>query len=224
VTGGARQPRTTAPTRAEGSARGAGFTLIELTVALAILGMLAATVALSLGGALAAAERIERAQEPYQRGRVARSFLASALRSAAPFGGFPEDGFVAVDSSVGGRARDELTFVALPPPGSGASRMQVRVFVGTNDDEAELRVQVRELPSNPDSLPPFRTYALTRGVAGLEIDYLGVPARRNVAWSEGWDSRIRLPVAVRLRFVPADVPDPMYLSPLVVTLPAGRIL
>lgn len=201
-----------------------GFTLLELTVALAILGLISATVYMALGGALASAERIERAQEPYQRGRVARSFLSSALRSTAPYSGYPEDGFVAVDSSVAGTPRDELTFVALPPPGSEASRMQIHLYVEDVLDGRELRLDVRELPITPDSLPEFETHVLSRGVAGLNIEFLGGPDQGRTDWTGRWESRIRLPFALRISFVPDAPADPLYLAPVVVAFPAGRIL
>lgn len=208
--------------RARADGRG-GFTLIELVVALTILGLLAATLYLSLGGSLKAVERVSERQEPYQRGRVARTFLTSALRSAAPFAGLPGDGFVAVDSTAGGAPRDELTFVAFAPPGSVSSRMQLHLFVGDSVGSPTLRLAVRPVMPG-DSLPPFRTYTLSKGVAGLDIEYLAAPADERVRWTESWESQIRLPYALRISFIPSTTPDPAYRVPLLVQIPAGRTL
>ncbi|MFN2433033.1 MAG: prepilin-type N-terminal cleavage/methylation domain-containing protein [Gemmatimonadota bacterium] len=202
--------------------RRGGFTLIEIAVALAILGLLASTVYLALAGALSAVERTEAAQAPYQRARVARSFLTSALRSTATFSGLPQDGFAAVDSSRGGMARDELTFVAMAPAGSGASRMQLHLYVADSSGGSELRLDVREVAA-VDSLLPWRRHVLTRGVAGLEIEFLGSPYQERSVWLERWESRIRLPHAVRVSFIPSEAPDPAYGVPVVAQIPAGSL-
>jgi prepilin-type N-terminal cleavage/methylation domain-containing protein len=201
-----------------------GFTLIELAVALAIFGLLTSTLYLALGGALDGVGRIRQAQEPYQRGRVARSFLAGSLRSAAPFSGLPGDGFVAVDSARSGVPRDELTFVALAPARAGAGRMQLHLAVTDSGGSPALRLEVREFGVAGDSLPPFVGYTLSDGVAGLEIEYLAAPAESRTLWMERWDSSIRLPYAVRITFLPAEVADPAYRTPLLIQIPAGRIL
>ena len=201
-----------------------GFTLVELAVALAIFGLLAATLYLALGGSLDAAERLRRTQEPWQRGRVARSFLSGALRSATPFAGLPGDGFVAVDTTRGGVPRDELTFTALAPGGAGGARMQVHLFVADSSGVAELRVEVRELSPVADSLAPADSHVLSRGVAGLDVRYLAAPATAETTWLTKWQSAIRLPYAVRIDFIPGDDPDPAYRTPLVVQIPAGRML
>lgn len=218
----ARSPREQGRPR-DGGCR--GFTLIEIAVALAVLGLVVSTVYLALGGAISGAERLREAQEPYQRGRVARSFLAGALRSAAPFVGVPEDGFVSVDSTHGGLPRDELTFVALAPAEAGGSRMQVRLFVADSAGTPALRLQVRDLlPARGDSLPPFRTHTLSTGVAGLDLEYLAAAPGDESSWLETWETRIRLPYAIRIWFLPAAAPDPAYRTPLLVQIPVGRRL
>ena len=202
-----------------------GFTLIELAVALAILGLVTATVWLSLDGTLRSSERIREAQEPWQRARAARTFLTAALRSAAPFSGIAGDGFAAVDSARGGIPQDELRFVAFTPSSAGGAKMQVRLFVAPSDvGTPELRLEVRELVAAGDSLAPVQSHLLSTGVAGLDIEYLAAPAARRTTWQEDWDSTIRLPHAVRVRFVPAEPADPAFRLPLVVQIPAGRLL
>ncbi len=203
--------------------RAAGFTLLEILIALTILGMISATLFLSLDGALDSLGRVRDAQEPYQRGRVARTFLASSLRSTALFSGIPGDGFVAVDSTSGSVPRDELTFVAGTPPGSRSARMQIRVFVADSAGSPSLRLEVRALAPG-DTLPTPETHVLSSDVAGLDIEFLAAAADDKSVWVERWDSRIRIPHAVRIDFVPGPRPDPVYRAPLVVQLPAGRIL
>jgi prepilin-type N-terminal cleavage/methylation domain-containing protein len=211
--------------RGEGSAPGrAGFTLIELAVALAIFGLLATTLYLALGGAIDASDRLRKNQEPWQRGRVARSFVAGALRSATPFSGLPGDGFVAVDTTRGGIPRDELTFTALAPGGAGGARMQVHLFVADSAGVPELRLEVRELSPVADSLTAADSHVLSRGVAGLDVRYLAAPATAETTWLTRWQTAIRLPYAVRIDFLPGDTPDPLYRTPLVVQIPAGRML
>jgi prepilin-type N-terminal cleavage/methylation domain-containing protein len=200
-----------------------GFTLIEIIVALAILGLIATTLYMSLGGALDSIDRIRTAQEPYERGRVARSFLSSALRSTALFSGLPQDGFVAVDSSHAGIPRDALTFIATAPPGSKTARLQLYLFVADSAGGSFLKLGVRPIALG-DSLPPFTVYTLTNGVRGLDMSFLAAPADDRTTWLDRWDSRIRLPNAIRISFLPGKQPDPLWLTPLVVQIPAGRTL
>ena len=200
-----------------------GFTLIEITIALVILSLITATVYLALDGAITSVERVKEAQEPYQKARVARSFLTSSLRSAAAFTGLQGDGFVAVDSAYGGTPMDELTFVALTPSGADSPRMQVHLFVADSAGTPNLRLEVRPLGVR-DSLPPYQSYTLSTGVAGLDIHYLAAPSADRSSWQERWDSQIRLPYAVRISFILSETPDPLYRVPIVIQIPAGRII
>lgn len=200
-----------------------GFTLIEVAVALAILGLITVTIYMSLRSALDNVDHLRESQEPYQRGRVTRSFLASALRSASLFTGLPEDGFAAVDSSHAGVPRDELTFVALSPPGARGSRMQVHLYVADSAGGSFLKLDVRPV-GVADSTPPFTSYTLSNAVRGLDLSYLAAAADDRTIWLDHWDSLIRLPYAVRITFLPAGVPDPLWETPLVTQLPAGRML
>jgi prepilin-type N-terminal cleavage/methylation domain-containing protein len=199
-----------------------GFTLLELMIALVILSLVTATIYMSLSGALDSIGRVRDAQEPYQRGRVARSFLTSSLRSTALFSGLPEDGFVAVDSSHGGIPRDELTFISLAPPGAETSRMQLHLYVTDSAGASVLKLGVRPVGVR-DSLPPYEEYTLSEGIRGLDITYLAAAADDRTTWVEHWDSRIRVPHALRMTFLPSQRPDPVWLAPLVVQIPSGRI-
>ncbi len=102
--------------------------------------------------------------------------------------------------------------------------MQLHVFVGDSAGARALRLQVRELPSAGDSLPSWTDYTLSTGVEALDIEYLTAPAEARTVWMERWDSSIRLPYAVRIRFLPGARPDPAYRVPLLVQIPAGRML
>jgi hypothetical protein len=192
-------------------------------IALAILGLVATTIYMSLGGALDSIARVRAAQEPFERGRVTRSFVSSALRSTALFSGLPQDGFVAVDSSHAGIPRDELTFITTAPPGSRTARLQVHLFVADSAGGSFLKLGVRPIALG-DSLPPFTVYTITNGVVGLDMSFLAAPADDRTTWLERWDSRIRLPNAIRIAFLPGKQPDPIWQTPLVVQIPAGRTL
>jgi prepilin-type N-terminal cleavage/methylation domain-containing protein len=215
---GARTPQSRL-----GSASPPGFTLIELAVALVILGLIATTVYMSLGGALDSIQRVRAAQAPYQRGRVARSFVVSSLRSTSLFSGLPQDGFVAVDSSRAGVPRDELTFVAFAPPGARSARMQLHLYVADSAGGSLLKLGVRSIALG-DSLTPYTTYTLTNGVRGLDMSFLAAAADDRTTWLDRWESRIRLPHALRITFLPSKEPDPVWETPLIVQIPAGRTL
>jgi hypothetical protein len=75
-----------------------------------------------------------------------------------------------------------------------------------------------------DSLAPADSHVLSRGVAGLDVRYLAAPATAETAWLTTWQTAIRLPYAIRIDFIPGDSPDPVYRTPLVVQIPAGRML
>jgi prepilin-type N-terminal cleavage/methylation domain-containing protein len=200
-----------------------GFTLIEVMVSLVILGLIVATVYMSLGGALDSIDRVRRAQEPYQKGRVARSFLMSALRSTSLFSGLPQDGFVAVDSSRAGIPRDELTFVAFSPPGARSARMQLHLYVADSAGGSVLKLGVRSIALG-DSLAPYTTYTLTNAVRGLDMSFLAAAADDRTTWLDRWESRIRLPHAIQITFLPSTQPDPVWETPVIVQIPAGRTL
>ena len=62
------------------------------------------------------------------------------------------------------------------------------------------------------------------GARSVGMSFLAAPADDRTTWLERWDSRIRLPNAIRIAFLPSKQPDPIWLTPLVVQIPAGRTL
>jgi hypothetical protein len=61
-------------------------------------------------------------------------------------------------------------------------------------------------------------------VRGMDIEYLAAEADSRTLWLEEWDSTIRLPYTVRISFVPAETPDPLYRFPILIQIPAGRMI
>jgi prepilin-type N-terminal cleavage/methylation domain-containing protein len=188
-----------------------GFTLIEVLVSI----VLTAVVSLLVYGAAQAARdtesRIGRERHGLESSLAMRMLLQSALADAQ---NLALDGvFLLVPSRTQGIPRDKLTFVTASdfPPLSGGADWIVTV----EPSAAGLR-----LTGGPLGIrTPARVLATLPGITGLEIRV----RHQQLApeWTESWDSRWRLPQAVKLTYWTDAGPVGV---PLVTALGAGSDL
>ena len=155
-----------------------GFTLVEVTAALAVGALVVLLAYRVYGGVLDGAARALAAQQDVARAANARRLL-TALAQGIEVGTVPGSGF------QGSRTR--VTFTTWSVGARGwAERRRVTVFA------SDGVLQVQGLASEP--------LRLADSVEALGIDYLldfGAAER----WGQAWMSEVSTPVALRLRIV-----------------------
>lgn len=192
----------------------AGFTLVELLVALAVLGMSAGMVVAALNSAwLAMPQRTQKvgdqsvvAAQHILRTRLERLSAVVRLDSSNPI----------VDAQGDARV---MSFAAPPLPRLGADALQrYRLIVtpagdlmlytaSTLDDRIDLRDR---------ALIGWQPNRLLRGVRDIELSYFG-PDRFSASgrWQKLWIDRPQPPTLIRVRLTFSDN-DPRYWPDLII--------
>lgn len=168
-----------------------GFTLIEVTVALALTGMVVTVAYAGLAVVLDAREHSERAHREELAATAAREQLVGWLRSTTLL-------FAARQRSDGAHPLDELVFAV--SDGGWLRPGPHRIHLGTDlDPGTPARGLVAVLVPLGAPAPP-ETLSIAPRATGLELRYRieegGV--RR---WVRRWEEGGRMPDAVRLRLV-----------------------
>jgi general secretion pathway protein J len=181
------------------ASRQTGFTLLELLVALAVLGflMVGLTQGVRAGLALwdAQARRLGEITELDATARILRALLSGII---------PATGASVAPGAVGAvefkGTADSLTFVADMPTGLGTTRRadialelrQGRLVLGWIPHRHELSTTPRPAPTDTE---------LVRGVERLNLAYWGSPSpERPASWQQQWDGAA-LPELIRVRLV-----------------------
>jgi len=129
-----------------------GFTLLEVLLAMAVLGVVMAMLSLSLSGTLRVVDATEQQAEGYHQAQVALRRLSEDLTAAVLT---REMGFVGVKSERDGQRTDTLTFASLAHlvlnpeqqrPGVAAISYQIRA---DGEDERRLRLLRADTPLLP---------------------------------------------------------------------------
>lgn len=196
------QPSPHAP-RPDGrvAARRAGFTLIEMLVAVALMALLAGTLYGSLHVGFKARERAEAVTTPVRVVAAALGLLGEDLASTLPPGGILAGDLIG-DKVIDARGRrgDVLLFHAASPapdPEEGHGDIR-RLQWGVEVPEAEgepirlVRDVIDDLLATEEP-EPIRE-VVCRGVQAFELRYFD-----GSAWQEAWDSSIQdgaLPLAI----------------------------
>ncbi len=179
----------------------AGFTLIEMLVAMTLLGLIVAVLAGALQGGLAGSERVDTQAERLNELRLAQAFIRRHVEAARPVS-WTHDRRAVV--AFEGRA-EALDFVAVMPawPARGGLYLVRLAF-----DDGDL-VMTRRITSGEPS--EFRyedgveRRVLARDVAGLSFAYFGTPADgRRAGWRDDWTGQYAMPELVSLALDYAD--------------------
>jgi len=179
----------------------AGFTLIEVVLALTIFALLAGVVygAFALGqGAVA---KTQASAERNQKRRAGVDLLGSYIRSAFPYRSTPLDQTIFFDG-----ASDHLAFISAYSQALGGRGMaKIQIFAQDADrGQAALSVEettpVRLSGDGGDSGPSHRL-VLREGIKDFRLAYLD-PQAEAETWEDRWDGQERriLPRAVRLTY------------------------
>ncbi len=156
--------------------RSRGFTLIELTLALAVGSLTVLLGALLWRQALTGAAVLERHRTVLDRREGGRRWLASALGSieAGALGDVPFAGH-----------QTEASFSSWLSGSMGWAELQV-VSIGVGNHALAAR------------LTDGTTIPIADSVADVGFDYLLQPGS-NTQWATGWESPVSVPLAIRVR-------------------------
>ncbi len=198
----------------------AGFTLMELIIALALLALIAGLLTGSLGMAARSWDSGENKAEDVGSMRQAEAFLREQLTAELPL----RLKKVAEMPLMFTGERDELRYAAaLPPRVQEGGVWFFRLAVVREGDKSRLVLE-RMYP-DPSALeaPEFAADAersvLADGIAELVISYFGRDANATDAdtptWRDRWDDRQRLPLLVKIEVRPEKGPawPPLVVEP-----------
>jgi general secretion pathway protein J len=181
-----------------------GFTLLELLVAITLLGVLMA----ALFGALQLGARVwetgETRLEASARVQVVQDFLRRQLGQTMPLVEVTSDPRASGGLLFAGEG-DRLRFISLLPEqlGAGAWLMEVALSVPAQAGAPAnlvIRWQLLDLTGEADMAPPAEERVLIEGVESLNIAYFGgSPAHQAPSWWQQWRQQRSLPTLVRLR-------------------------
>lgn len=194
--------------------RRAGFTLLELLVAIVVTGVVALLVYGAAGAAVDTQRRLEERRLELRAVRAWRATLEDALRNARPAPTYNDSAFVLLEAyDAEGRPRDRLWFVTaggLPPLTADADWEVI----------LEPTPQGLSLTARPSGvLAPPRRLVGPRQVTGLDIRVLSADSDEP-GWIESWEFPRLVPEAIELTYWTDDGPAG---PPLRLTLPLGAV-
>ncbi|MCK4375745.1 MAG: prepilin-type N-terminal cleavage/methylation domain-containing protein [Candidatus Brocadiae bacterium] len=185
--------------------RQAGFTLLEMLVAMTLMSFLAGTLYASLHTAFSGRRRVEAALEPAERAAAAMHMMQSSLEAAtAPTGLLAREFMGQGGTGSSGRPADALAFHALAqdqgrfaPP---SPIHLIEIDLASDEETGEL-VLLRRTTANllaPETQDPIEE-VVCRRVLSLETTFYD-----GSSWQDTWDSTAMgnvLPMAVEVRLV-----------------------
>ena len=199
--------------------RGSGFTLLEVTLAVAILGMMALAIYRFVSTNLTAVRLSTEMNETDARYEGLANLLTPQLQDLPPGQG----ALMGEPYKFNGRSRDEMTWVCQAGPGvltryaTGQYSVTLRLRPIEQSDKMELGI-VRESDDEDNAVPENKVWVpLLTGVNSMEIRYFD--PRLN-AWVDRWTDRGTLPHLVRLTIdrvgsaVPWEAVLPLRRTPL----------
>ncbi len=164
----------------------AGFTLLEMVLALVIFGMIAAITYSAFYFGHRAVTSGERAADENQRMRLAEELLGRQIRSTVYYFAMHEE--EPIPFFLG--AADGMTFVTSAPQSRGGTGLVVvtyRLVEGRLVVEERANFTPDDLYDPPNDAPVERAVLLD-GFSSLRFDYL--PAEeQDLGWTEKWDAR-----------------------------------
>jgi general secretion pathway protein J len=176
----------------------AGFTLVELLVAVVLVTLLTALLFGGLRSAAQAWSKVDRQVDAAADFEAARTLLRRAVLSAYPaFAGTdPADRTIAFDG-----AGDELTVVApLPAAIAAGVEARQRFYVAAAGGAHALYMAWQlDLPAADPAAAPEHRVRLLDHVGALRFQYYGAPERGQApTWLESWKGFAHLPELVRV--------------------------
>lgn len=196
-----------------------GFTLIEVTIAITLLALIAATLygAFYLGQRAMVKSQIR--SEESQRLRSAGDFLAGYIRSAYPYR------FSRADASIFFSGQeDSLTFVSALSSGMGGRGMsEIAISWQSGEDGTGLLALEEKIPvrlgSEGENGGYRNSVLLGRGIREFSIHYLDLQGE-DENWVDQWDGgeRKALPRAVRLKYQGDNGEEVQWIFPIMMSV------
>ena len=187
--------------------RAAGFTLLELTIALVLLALMAGILYGALGFAGTATDKGEAKVDANAGMRLAEAFLRGQIEMQHPL----RLRKVAEFPLLFAGERDELRYAApLPSRVAGGGVWYFRLTVARDDPRSPLVLE-RVVPDVNAARPPdFPSDAdrsvIAQGISEIRIGYYGRDSAAVTAddatWRDRWDNAQRLPLLVRIDVTP----------------------
>jgi general secretion pathway protein J len=186
--------------------RSRGFTLLELTIALVLLALMATVLYGALGFAGTSWDRGEAKAEASAGMRLTQEFLRGQLESQHPL----RMRKMAEFPLLFGGERDELHYAASLPARVAAGGIWFYRLSVARDGERSPLVLERVVPDVnaarvPDFTEPERSI-LAQDIEEVRIGYYGRDANASNAdepsWRDRWDDAQRLPLLVRIDVTP----------------------
>lgn len=172
-----------------------GFTLIEVTTAIVITGVVSLLAYGSVQAGLDTADRVERHRSGIESAALMRSLVSDALRHPASSPDQALPSFSITQSEAQGVNAARLQFVSRgvsPPHGAGALWNVV----------LELTPNGLRLRADPmETTPELALESTLPGIRGVSVRSKSSRAER--AWNTGWESRRTAPYAVEITFFDA---------------------
>jgi len=186
--------------RATGSGCRAGFTLIEVIVALVVSGIVAAAGYGVLAGAADGRAAVAREREAKLPGPAARAALDGWLRAAALWEGSGE--FRGRDRRVGPLPLDELSFTVEDGGALYPGRRRVTLWIERDANRPRHGLLAEIAPADRGGAVRTDTLSVAPQAAGLNVRYRTLVRMRDT-WLDAWESAHLLPEAVEVTVLPA---------------------
>jgi general secretion pathway protein J len=183
---------------------GAGFTLLELLIALTLMSLLTVVILGALGTGARVWERASAGQQIVEETVVARKFLRRWLEQAYPL----------VDRSEPLRpvvvfrgTKEGLDLVAPVPRGIMPGGLtHYSIFVQRNGGRSDLLVTLRHERAD-ENIAALSSSVLIEDIGDMSVAYFGAQrATEPEEWHDGWTDATNLPELVRISiaFPPGD--------------------
>jgi general secretion pathway protein J len=189
--------------RRSGRTSEAGFTLVELLVALALFGLLSVALFGSIRMGMASWTRGTARADQVDQTLHAQNLLRGLIEEAYPL-------FLA-DVPAGGHAdfagtSQSLDFLAPTPIARGVGgRSRFRIAIARSREAMNLVLTSTVELAWPEQTAQPITTVLLAGVADVQFSYFGaVGADRAAAWHDAWRGQASLPQLLRVRVRYAD--------------------
>jgi len=186
---------------ARGSEGKAGFTLIEVVLALTIFALLAGIIYGVLFLSHRAMAKAQASAENNQTRRTTIDLLGSYIRSAYPYRSTPQDQTIFFEG-----ASDGLSFISAYSHalgGRGLAKIQISAEESDNGRSTLSLEEATPVRLSEDQSGAGRSQRLilSEGMKDFRLDYLD-PQAEAETWEEHWDGQERrlLPRAVRLTY------------------------